>query len=191
MLGKCFCILVVISIVFSFFTGNTSSLANAAVDGAGEAVSLVLSLCGMMCLWCGIMNVFRKAGLIDRLARLLSPVLRHVFPASFKNNIAREEITSAVSANILGIGNAATPFALAAMEKMDRGTRDGRATDDMVMLAVLGCSSVDILPTTLITLRRAAGSVLPYKIIVPVWITSVCCAVLAVFFCRIAAFFNK
>ncbi len=145
----------------------------------------------MMCLWCGIMNVFKKAGFIDRLARILSPVLRHVFPTAFKQNIAKEEITSAVSANILGIGNAATPFALSAMEKMDMYTKNGKATDDMVTLAVLACSSVDILPTTLITLRRAAGSAFPYKIIVPVWICSVSCAILSVVFCRIATLFNK
>lgn len=191
MLGKCFCIIVVISVVFSLFTGTTPSLANAALDGAAQAVTLVLSLCGMMCLWCGIINVFKKAGFIDKLSRLLSPVLRHVFPTAFKTGIAREEITSAVSANILGIGNAATPFALSAMEKMNSSVRGGKATDDMVTLAVLACSSVDILPTTLITLRRAAGSAFPYKIIVPVWICSVCCALLAVVLCRLAAIVNK
>lgn len=191
MLGKCFCILVLVAVVFSFFTGTWQNLANAAVDGAAEAVSLVFSLCGMMCLWCGVINVFKKAGFIEHLSKLLSPLLRIAFPTAFKENIAKEEITSAVCANILGIGNAATPFALSAMKKMSGRVKNGRATDDMVTLAVLGASSVDLLPTTLITLRRAAGSLYPYKIIVPVWISSVCCAVLAVLLCRMVASASK
>lgn len=184
MIGKCFCTVVVFSVVFSFFCGTASELANGAIDGAAKAVELVISLCGMMCLWCGVMNVFKEAGIIEKFSRLLSPILRHVFPTAFKQGIAKEEITSAVSANILGIGNAATPFALSAMKKMEPYAKGGIATNDMIMLSVLACSSLDILPTTLITLRRGAGSVYPYKIIVPVWICSFTCALLAVIFCR-------
>lgn len=187
MLGKCFFVIVAVSLVFSLVTGNVTALAGAAIDGAARAVEIVLSLTGMMCLWCGIMNVFKESGLIEKLSRLLSPLFRLIFPNAFKNGTAKEEITFAVSANLLGIGNAATPFALSAMKKMDDEAKSPYATDDMIMLACLACSPFNILPTTLIALRRAAGSAVPYRIIVPVWICSGVCALLTVILCRLFA----
>lgn len=187
MLGKCFSVLTLISFVFAIFLGNTEAVAVGAIDGAAAAIKTVISLSGMMCLWCGIMNVFRKAGLVEKLSRLLSPVLSLIFPTAFKTGNAKEEITGAVSANLLGIGNAATPFALSAMKKMDENHKKTVATDDMIMLTVLAASPVTLLPTTLITLRRAAGSVYPYKIIIPVWIGSFVTCVFAVILCRLCA----
>ncbi len=184
MLGKCFFVIVVLSLVFALATGNISSLAGAAIDGAARAVEIVISLVGMMSLWCGIMNVLKESGIIEKLSRCLSPLLRFIFPNAFKSGLAKEEITFAVSANLLGIGNAATPFALSAMKKMDDASKSPFATDDMVMLTVLACSPFNILPTTLIALRRAAGSASPYRIIVPVWICSGVCAAMSVIFCR-------
>lgn len=187
MLGKCFLVIVALSLVFSLITGNVTALAGAAIDGAARAVEIVLSLVGMMCLWCGIMNVFKESGLIEKLSRLLAPLFRLVFPNAYKNGVAREEITFAVSANLLGIGNAATPFALSAMKKMDEASGSPYATDDMVMLTCLACSPFNIMPTTLIALLRAAGSAAAYRIIVPVWICSGVCALLTVVFCRLFA----
>lgn len=191
MLGKCFCLLTAVSIVFAVVQGRCPQIAVAAIDGAAQAIETVISLAGMMCLWCGIMNVFKQAGLMERLARLLSPVLRLVFPSAYKTGIAKEEIVSAVSANLLGMGNASTPFALSAMKKLEKTTVGGVATDDMIMLTVLACSPVSLLPTTIIALRRAAGSLYPYKIIVPVWIGSFCSAALAVVLCRLCAMARK
>ena len=191
MLGKCFSVLTLISFAAALLLGNTEAVAIGAVDGAANAIKTVISLSGMMCLWCGIMNVFRKAGLIEKLSKLLSPVLSLVFPNAFKTGNAKEEITSAVSANLLGIGNAATPFALSAMRKMDEKHKSPVASDDMIMLTVLAASPVTLLPTTLITLRRAAGSLYPYKIIVPVWIGSIVTCLFAVILCRLCAAVRK
>lgn len=187
MLEKCFSVLTLISFVAALFLGNTEAVAVGAIDGAANAIKTVLSLAGMMSLWCGIMNVFRKAGLVEALSKLLSPVLSLIFPAAFKTGTAKEEITSAVSANILGIGNAATPFALSAMKIMDEKHKKSSATDDMIMLTVLAASPVTLLPTTLVTLRRAAGSLYPYKIIIPVWIGSAATCLFAVILCRLCA----
>ncbi len=191
MLGKCFCVITLVSFVFAVCLGNTEALAVGAIDGASKAVSTVISLSGMMCLWCGIMNVFRKAGLVTKLSKLLTPVLKLIFPDAFKTGIAKDEITWAVSANLLGIGNAATPFALSAMKKMDKINKKPSATDDMIMLTVLATSPVCFLPTTLITLRRAAGSCAPYKIVIPVWIGSLCTSIFAVILCRLCAIARK
>ena len=188
MLGICFFVLVAVSWVFALCTGHLPDLSNAILDGAGQAVSLTLSLSGMMALWCGVMKVLQKAGIIERLSRWLSPILRFVFPDAWRKGTATGEITAAVSANILGIGNAATPLALSAMAKLQgENPRKDTATDDMITLAVLGTSSLDLLPTTLIALRRAAGAARPYDILVPVWITSGISAVCAVLLCRLCA----
>ena len=134
------------------------------------------------------MEVLREAGAVQKLSRILSPVLRRIFPKTWESGQGSEEICAALSANILGIDNAATPLALSAMEKMQAANPNKeRATDDMVTFAVLGASSLDLLPTTLIALRRAAGSAAPYKIILPVWICSFVCAAAGVFLSKLFA----
>lgn len=192
MLGICFFVLTAISVLTAVFTGRLPELSNAIVDGAGQAVTLTLSLLGMMTLWCGVMRVLTEAGVIRYLSRFLSPILRPVFPRAFRTGCAREEITAAVSANILGIGNAATPLALAAMAKLqaENPTPD-TASDDMVTLSVLATVSPSLLPTTVIALRRAAGAARPYEILLPVWITSLSCAAAAVLLCRLCAFAGR
>lgn len=180
MLGKVFGIICIISLIFAALSGNLSSLSNAALDGAAGALRLCLSLCGIMCLWCGIMQVFSDAGVVGRLSRLLSPFLRFFFPTAYKTGRGAEEITANIAANLLGVGNAATPLALRAMEKMQEDNEDpASASADMITLAVLNTASVSILPSTIIALRRAAGSAQPYSVVVPVWICSLAGASLA------------
>lgn len=188
MLGKCFFVLCVISVMCATFTGNITEMSNAVIDGASASVQLTLTLAGNMCLWCGIMEVLRLAGAIEKLSVILSPILRHVFPNAWSTGCAKQEITAALSANMLGIGNAATPFAVEAMSKMqDQNSDKDVATDDMVTLSVLGASSVNLLPTTLVALRRSAGSAVPFRIILPVWICSAACAVFGIILSRTAA----
>lgn len=186
MLVKCFVLLTVYSFVYALFTGNPTVLTGAILDGAAKSVTLSLELCGMMCLWCGILRVFRDAGVLRGLSRLLSPVLRHIFPDAWKTGAGREEITAAVSANLLGIGNAATPYALSAMRAMDEvNPEPERASRDMVTFTVLGCASINLIPTTLITLLRSAGSSEPFAILVPVWICSFVCAAAGIVLSRL------
>ncbi len=186
MLTKCFIILVGYSFIYVLFFGDYSLLTGAILDGAAKSVSLSLELCGMMCLWCGIMRVFRDAGVLQFLSRVMSPILKHVFPTAWRTGVGKEEITAAVSANLLGIGNAATPYALAAMKSLDgvNPTPD-KASGDMVTFAVLGCASINLIPTTLITLLRSAGMESPYSIIVPIWICSFICAVSGILLSRL------
>ena len=191
MMEKCFFLLVSISVAFGAATGRMQAVSNAVVDGAAKSVTLVLGLLGAMCLWSGVMEVLREAGAIQRLSRLLSPVLRHVFPNTWKSGEGREEVCAALAANILGIGNAATPLALSAMERMQTANpQPQRATDDMVTFAVLGVFPLSFLPTTIIALRRAAGSSAPYRILLPVWVCSFCCACVGVLLCRLWTAFS-
>ncbi len=172
MLGKSFGVLVIISVLFALFTGSGEALSSGAIDGAAKAVTVSVSLAGVMCLWSGIMNVLHDSGAAEKLARILSPILSHLFPGAFSTGCAKEEISSAICANILGVGNAATPLALSAMRKMDSALTGDEASDDMIMLTLTSVSPISILPATVVALRRSAGSADPFGIIVPVWICS-------------------
>lgn len=190
MLNKIFGILCIASIAGAFRFGTIEEVAAGAVSGASGAVTVTIALIGMMCLWCGIMRVAEELGALRVLSGLLSPIMKRVFPDAWKRQHGVEEISAAIAANILGIGNAATPLALQAMRalrdnQISAGDESGRASDDMVTFTVLGTASFDIIPTTIISLRSAAGSVNPFEIIVPVWIASLGCAVLAVVVSRI------
>lgn len=191
MLGKIFGVICTISFVFALFCGNMSSLAAAVLDGASEAVSLTVSLVGSMALWCGVMRVFVRAGVVDFFSKLISPFMKLCFPRASGSGHGAGEICACVAANMLGIGNAATPFALSAMKKMQEDNPEKSiATDDMVSFAVLNCSPFCLLPATLISLRQSAGSAAPYDIVVPVWICSAACAVFAVVLSRTLCVFR-
>ncbi len=181
MIGKIFGVLCLVSFGFGIYTGNLDKMGNAVIDSAGSAVELTLSLIGIMCLWNGIMRVAKECGFIDKMARIMSPVLRFLFPDTYNKKNGVGEIAASISANIFGIGNAATPLALKAMEKMQENNKDKDiASDDMIMFTVLGTASFDFFPTTLIALRKAANSENPFEIIVPVWICSLLTAAFAV-----------
>ena len=185
MLGKIFGVICAISFVFALFCDNMGALAGAVIDGAADAVALTVSLVGSMALWCGIMRVLERAGAIGALSRLISPILKLFFPDSYKSGRCVGKLSASIAANMIGIGNAATPFAISAMKRMqEENPTPEWASDDMVTLAVLNCSPPSLLPTTLITLRRAAGSAMPYSIVAPVWICSFTCALFALVISR-------
>lgn len=186
MLGKVFGVITALSLLIALITGNTAALGNAILDGAADAVTLTLSLAGIMCLWCGVMEVLRDAGLITKLARLMRPFLRVFFPDSCGEGQGAEEIAANISANMLGIGNAATPLALAALDKMQKNNpAPSRPTNDMVTLAVMNTASVNLLPTTILALRRAAGSADPFSVILPIWLVSSVCWLSALILARV------
>ena len=188
MIGKCFFSICAVSAVCAVIKGNTAALSEAVFEGCAESIRLSLSLMGMMCLWCGVIEVFREAGAVKALAKFLSPVLKRIFPSSSDDSELMGDIASSVAANMLGVASAATPFALAAMEKLDeKNGRGDTACDDMVTLSVLGCSSISLFPTTVITLRHAAGSSAPYAILVPVWICSAACTATSLILARLTA----
>ena len=112
MIGKIFSVFAIISVFTAITTGNTKELCQGILEGASKGVSLTISLMGMMVLWNGIMCTFKESGIIGKLSKLLQPILKRIFPRSFSENIANEEITMCISANLLGVSNAATPMAI-------------------------------------------------------------------------------
>ena len=163
--------MVVLSVMCGLATGRGSLVAAAAVEGAGAAVELCLSIAGMLCLWMGVMEIMRRSGLADGLSRLLGPVLRHLFPRAARDRDTMDCISANVSANLLGLGNAATPLGIQAAQRMSRNSPD-RASDEMCMLVVCNTASIQLIPTTVATVRAAAGSQTPFDILPAVWLAS-------------------
>jgi len=191
-LGKIFSIISIISFVFAIFTGNLSQLAGAILDGASKAVTLTIALIGVMGLWSGVMRVLEDIGVCRMLSKIISPILKFIFPETCKNGIATEEIAANISANMLGLGNAATPMGIKAMEAMSKANKESdTASNDMVTFVVMNTCAISLMPTTLIALRRAAGSTNPFEILVPVWICSSVCTVVAIFFAKAFSVFSR
>ncbi len=174
MMNTIWVFLILFSYIFSFFAGTTEAVTAAVFTGAEKAVELVISLLGMMCLWTGLLSVAEESGITKKVERLLSPLMRFLFPSLPEDDSARSAIIMSMTANLLGLSNAATPLGLAAMEKLQaKNLTPNTATEDMCMFVVINTASITLIPTTLLTLRSSAGSVAPFEIIVPVWVCSV------------------
>ena len=175
MLNVIWLAMILISFLCAALTGRMEQLSTAVMEGADSAVSLVISTAGMMCLWTGLMKVAEAGGLTTLLARILAPVLRRLFPDCKQNGAAIKAICMNVTANFLGLGNAATPFGLSAMRELqnERLDQDSKtASSSMILFVVLNTASIQLIPTFLGTIRAQYGSDAPFSIMVPIWITS-------------------
>lgn len=152
-------------VLYAAVTGNIDQVTEAAFTAADDAVKLVVGLCGVMCLWMGLLRIAEAAGLVDRLSRLLTPFIRKLFPSIPPGHPAMGAIVMNVSANLLGLGNAATPMGLKAMEHLQTLNPDkSKASPAMVTLLALNTAAITIMPTMVISLRMAAGSQAPASI---------------------------
>ena len=173
--------MVVISILCGLATGNGPAVSAAALEGAGAAVELCLAMAGVLCLWMGVMEIMKRSGLSAGLSRLLRPLLRRLYPEFARDREVMDCISANVSANLLGLGNAATPLGIQAAQKMSR-RRPGVACDGMCMLVVCNTASIQLIPTTVAGVRLAAGCETPFDILPAVWLASaisVCVGILA------------
>ena len=176
--------MVLVSVLCGLATGRGPEVAAAAGAGAAAAVELCLSIAGMMCLWTGVMEVMRRAGLADALSRMLYPVLRRLFPRAARDKETMGSISANVSANLLGLGNVATPLGIEAAKRMSRGC-SGRASDDLCMLVVCNTASIQLIPTTVATVRAAAGCSTPFDILPAVWLASALSVGVGILACKI------
>lgn len=180
MLNYIWSALVAVAVLCAVVFGNTQELSDAVVNSGAAAVELLLTMAGVMCLWSGIMRIAQESGFTRLLARIFAPVLGLLFPGLDKNSEAFGSITMNVSANLLGLGNTATPFGLKAMRELSliNGGSD-TASDAMIVFVVMNTASMQLLPTMLGTLRQSKGSKAPFEILVPVWISSACALAVA------------
>ena len=163
--------MVVLSLGFGLATGNLEAVADAALEGADSAVELSLSMAGVMCLWSGVMEIMNACGLSEGLARVFRPVLRRLLPNACRDPETLAAVSANTSANLLGLGNAATPLGIRAACRMARGC-DGVASDELCLLVVLNTASIQLLPATIASVRAAAGCETPFDILPAVWLSS-------------------
>ena len=182
MLSVIWTVMIASSVLWGTARGQGSAVAAAGMEGAAEAVSLCLGLAGSLCLWSAVTALMEESGLSDLLGRLLAPALGRLFPDSWKRRSLRESITANVTANLLGLGNAATPMGIAACQAMGDGS--GTATDEQCRLVVMNTASIQLLPTTVAAVRAGLGCGRPLDILPAVLLTSLCSVTAGLLACR-------
>ncbi len=163
--------MVVVSVIFGLFSGQMDAVSQAALTGAGSAVQLCLSMAGVLCLWSGVMEIMNRCGLSGRLAQVFRPLLRRLLPRASRDDETLSAVSANVSANLLGLGNAATPLGIQAACRMARG-QNGVASDELCLLVVLNTASIQLVPATVASVRAAAGAAAPLDILPAVWLSS-------------------
>ena len=161
-----------LSLLFGCATGQLSAVSAAALTGAQSAVELCLSMAGAICLWSGVMTLMDRCGLSEKLAALLRPLLRRILPNASRDSETLAALSANVSANLLGLGNAATPLGIRAATRMAQGC-SGVASNELCRLVVLNTASIQLLPTTVAAVRSAHGCAAPFDILPSVWLSSV------------------
>ena len=159
------------SVLYGLINGTIGAVGNAAMAGAAAAVDLCLSMAGIMCLWSGVMSIMKASGLMDGLSRLFRPVLGRLLPRACQDPDTLAALSGNVSANLLGLGNAATPLGIRAARRMAQGC-GGRASNELCTLVVLNTASIQLLPTTVAGVRAALGAESAFDILPAVWMAS-------------------
>ena len=167
-------IMVILSIFCSILTGRTAQTGSAALIGAQNGVTLALSLCGSLCLWSGFAKLTEKSGLARRFSALLRPLLSRLFPEASRDPSALQDLCGNLTANFLGLGNAATPMGISAVRRMHALSGMPDASDEMCRLIVLNTASIQLIPSTVGAVRASLGSARPFDILPAVWLTSAC-----------------
>ncbi len=171
-------IFIIISFSFAIFSGNLEKLNSSIFESTSDAINLSLSLLGTICLWNGIMQIANSTSVVEKLTKILKPIIRFLFPELRNNSKIEKEISMNMIANILGLGNAATPLGLKAMKSMQtENKKKDVLTNSMMMFIVLNTASIQIIPTTVIAIRNSLGSENPTSIVFPVWIATISAAI--------------
>ena len=196
MLNYLWAAMLILGIVYGTLQGRLQELTEAALTSAGEAVNLCVTMAGIMALWVGVMEIAQKSGIIGRVSRVIGPFLDFMFPRLPREHPAREYITTNVIANIFGLGWAATPAGLKAMEALSdleeerrktgqRARKKGTASNEMCTFLVLNIASLQLIPVNIIAYRSQYGSVNPAAILAPSLVATLISAVVAVVFCKL------
>ncbi len=169
---------IMISYIYALITNNIEQINNSIFESCESAVKLSITFLGTMCLWSGIMQIAKTTTLVDKLTKLLQPIMKILFPDIPKESKIHKEISMNMVANILGLGNAATPLGLTAMRSMQKeNTKKDSLTNSMAMFIIVNTASIQLIPTTVIAIRSSLGSTNPTSIIIPVWIATMFAAI--------------
>lgn len=185
-------IFIIASFIYAILTGNVQSVNNSIFESTASAVSLSITFLGTICLWTGIMKIAQKTTFVTKLTTLLKPLINFLFPEMKNNEKAKEEISMNIIANILGLGNAATPLGLKAMKTMQKeNNKKDVISNSMAMFIVINTASLQLIPTTVIAIRSSLDSADPTKIIFPVWGATIAAAVAGVTATKLFIKLNK
>lgn len=169
-----------ISVFCALLTGQGAALAAAIPQGAQAGITLAISMAGSICLWTGVGKLLQRSGVTAALSRLIGPLLHRVFPGTKTDPVLAEELSGNICANFLGLGNAATPMGIRAVQRMVRPDAPDLATDEMCRLIVLNTASIQLIPANVAAVRASLGCSTPFDILPAVWVTSICSAGLGV-----------
>lgn len=174
MLNKLWPCFIINSFIYAIFNFNMNELNNSIFDSCKQTIEMILNFIGIMCMWNGIMEIVKETTLINKITKCLSPIMKFLFPELKKDNKAYKEISMNIIANFLGLGNAATPLGLKAIESLQQENKNKEElSNSMVMFIVLNTASIQIIPTTVIAIRASMGSTNPSSIIIPSYIASI------------------
>lgn len=182
--------MVLLSVIFGLINGRMEAVSAAALEGAGSAIQLCISMAGVLCLWSGVMELMNQSGLSAKLARAFRPILKALLPHASRDEKTLAAVSANVSANLLGLGNAATPLGIQAARRMAVG-QEGVASDELCLLVVLNTASIQLIPATVASVRAAAGAASPFDILPAVWLASVLSVAAGLAAAKLLAFLGR
>lgn len=174
-------VFIIISFLYAIFNGRVAEVNNSIFESTKSAMELTISLLGTVCLWNGIMQIASRTKIIKHLTKILNPIMKKIFPDIKREDKVHKEITMNIIANIMGLGNAATPLGLKAMKSMQKQNKEkDKLSNSMAMFIVLNTASIQLIPTTVIAIRSSFNSSNPSAIMMPVWISTILAASTAI-----------
>ncbi len=187
MIGKIWFFMILLSVVFAVANGKVPELSESVTEGAGAGINLILSIGGMIILWSAILEVMKQSGLLKKLTHLILPLLRFLFPSAKNSPEVMENLSANISANILGLGNAATPAGISASKGLYALTNNSYVSDDLCMFIVINTSSLQLIPTTVAAIRSSLGATNAFDIIPAVWIATLFSQLVGIFSAKLLA----
>ena len=179
-------VFIILSVIYAIIFGNVEELNTGIFNSLSDAVELSITFLGTICLWTGIMKIAQNTSIIKKLNKILRPFINFLFPDLKNNEVAKQEISMNMIANILGLGNAATPLGIKAMKTMQKKNRKkDTLTNSMMMFIVINTASIQLIPTNVIAIRTSLNSQNPTSIIIPVWIATIFAGIIGIIFTKI------
>lgn len=179
-------IFIIIGFIYAIINGKVLQVNNAVFESTNNAIEVIITMFGTVCLWNGIMQIASNTSIVKIMMKIIKPIMKIIFPELKENMIAYKEITMNIIANIMGLGNAATPMGLKAMRTLQKENNNkNKLSNSMAMFIILNTASMQIIPTTVIAIRNSLGSEEPTAIMVPVWFATFCAAFVAIISAKI------
>lgn len=192
MLNIIWCFFIIISIIYGITNGNANLVNQSIFDSMKQTMALVIGLCGSMCFWSGMMNIVRNTSFIVKINKLLNPVIHFLFKEIDEESECYKNISLNITSNLLGLGNSATPCGLKAMEELQKNNKSkNRLTNSQLLFILINTASIQLIPTTMISIRASLGSKNPSVIMISVWFASACAFAIMILITKVYFRFRK